>query len=478
VAVQYLESLDSVRSGRDAGVSDEERRLAELQAFLEVLMALALGREIVVPQSYAFDSGAFLRVAHRVLEARPKDSEDRPFRPHIFGTDLAGHEIMYFDDAVTAMLRRVHHPERPFHSSLYPALQEMTATDIERVLQDLDKRLVMVTGDAYAKPLKAVVEEFRVTTPLEVGPGTGLRLDASLTELVDPGSALSTQAAGLLGTQRDVYERLRSAVLKLDPRAYAAFGQRSRLRQDLPWSNDPEGRTAAEIVGEDLPLVVEFVDTIYNSVVVDSMGRPLALYSTTPTKDDAQVQARYLAQELALGRPPLLARDEQPTGGAYFEVAQEMTGTRDNERRAGDLTGLFEQGLEALGPLMTARSRPTSQFCRGVADMRDAVVAGNRAAYDKALEKHLEHVAKLLLGQVEIGFRGEMALYLMLKAGQHVVEVAEPTAIPEEVLETGLDVLGRGIKGTARSLKTRTVRRRLATALGSVVPPAFPEKRR
>src|SRR3954447_12599307 len=98
-AVQYLESLDSVRTGPGSGVSAEDARLAELQTFLEVLMALALGREIVVPQSYAFDSGAFLHVAHRVLTARPESSTDRPFRPHLFGPG-----IRVFDDAVRAML--------------------------------------------------------------------------------------------------------------------------------------------------------------------------------------------------------------------------------------------------------------------------------------------------------------------------------------------------------------------------------------
>ncbi|MFF4342730.1 hypothetical protein ACFY00_22705 [Kitasatospora sp. NPDC001540] len=73
---QHLESLDSCRvlrprpgepAGKYAGKYAEE---AHLQVFTEVLLTLALGRTVVVPQSYAFDSYAFLRTAEDQRAAR------------------------------------------------------------------------------------------------------------------------------------------------------------------------------------------------------------------------------------------------------------------------------------------------------------------------------------------------------------------------------------------------------------------------
>ena len=474
MAVQYLESLDSVRTGPGSGVSEKDARLAELQTFLEVLMALALGRDIVVPQSYAFDSGAFLRVAHRVLAARPKASEDRPFRPHLFGPGIED-----FDDAITAMLRRVHDPDRPFHSSLHPALQEMSPEQIERVVQDLDKGLPRVTGDAFSKPMRAVLEEFRFTRPFVVpGPGTGLRLDAVLVDLVTPRSKLSSLSAGVLGTQREVYERIRSAVRLLDPSAPAAFGQRSRLRQDVPWPNDPEERTAAQIVGRDLPLVVEFVDTLYNRVVADSMGRPPALYSTAATADDVQLEARYLAQELALGRPALLGSDaEEADVPPYFHVAARTSGAKRDALLVKDLEKLFEAGAEALEPLMAARSRPSSTFCKGVAELDEATAAGDRVAYEKAREKHLGHVAKLLVDQVDISWVADAGITLALHTAKEPIAMNDPTGTPSGVYDAVFTLGTRGAKRIHTSLATRRVRGRLASAIGSIVSSPFPERR-
>jgi hypothetical protein len=469
MAVQYLESLDSVRTGPGSGVSDQDGRLAKLQTFLEVLMALALGREIVVPQSYAFDSGAFLDVASRVLTARPASSTDRPFRPHLFGE-----RIRTFDDAVRAMLHRVHDPDRPFHSSLHPGINRLSREDVEEVVQDLDGRLVLVAGD-LAKPLSLVLDEFRVTQPYVV-PGTGgsLRLETVLAELVDPRSTLSSLSAGLLGRQRDVYERLRAAIRRLDPSQPATFGQRSRLRQDVPWPNDSRRRTAADIAGEDLPLVVEFVDTLYNRVVADSMGRPLALYSTTATSDDSLLEARYLAQELALGRPPLLV---DPEGGdqdaPFFQVTAPTSTTRRDALLLRDLGRLFDTGTEALVPLMAARGRPDSQFWRGIAAME----AAGAADYERARDKHLTHVAKLLVGQVDISWAADAGISLALHATKEVIGPTDPTGSPPIVLDAAFHLADRAIKRTHATVSTRRVRGRLASAIGSLVPSSPPRSR-
>jgi hypothetical protein len=474
MAVQYLESLDSVRTGPGSGVSEEDARLAELQTFLEVLMALAIGRDVVVPQPYAFDSGAFLRVAHRVLGARPKASEDRPFRPHLFGSG-----IETFDDAVRDMLTRVHDRERPFHSSLYPAVHRMTEADLAKVVADLDDRLVAVTGNAYAYPLLAVLREFRATERFVApGRGTGMTLAATMSELVDPRSTLSSYSQGLLGAQREVFERLRSAVRRLDPSGSGAFGQRSRLRQQVPWPGDPEGRTAAEIAGDDLPVVVEFVDTLYNRVVADSMGRPTALYSTAATADDVQLEARYLAQELALGRPALLVSDaDEGEVPPYFQVAARTSGAKRDALLVHDLGTLFEAGAEALEPLMAARSRPSSTFWRGVARLDEATAAGDRRAYQRALDDHLAHVAKLLVGQVDISWAADAGISLALHATKESIGMNDPTGSPPILLDAFFHLTTRAIKRGHSTMATRRVRGRLASAIGSLVPSSLPDAR-
>src|SRR6266516_6581485 len=96
--LQYLESLDSIRA---PWIDREERTFSDLQILLEVVLSLALGRQVVVPQPYALDSLGFLRAAGIVLRARnaarnrnehlPKDM---PFRLHLYGANT-------FEEAAT-----------------------------------------------------------------------------------------------------------------------------------------------------------------------------------------------------------------------------------------------------------------------------------------------------------------------------------------------------------------------------------------
>ncbi|WP_245239154.1 hypothetical protein [Streptomyces sp. MZ04] len=79
-------------------------------------MTLALGRNVVVPQSYAFDSTGFLNVARTVLQVRNSSAtNEHPFRIHLFGVDS-------FEGAISSMLSRAFDKNRPFVSSLLPEL--------------------------------------------------------------------------------------------------------------------------------------------------------------------------------------------------------------------------------------------------------------------------------------------------------------------------------------------------------------------
>src|SRR5712692_4395824 len=104
----YLESLDSVSSPwigpGDLGGSADLSSARHLQIFAEVLMALALGRTVTVPQCFALDSWGFLHVASRMRAVRPVAGErDHPFALHLFGAET-------FDHAIQQMLGKVRDP--------------------------------------------------------------------------------------------------------------------------------------------------------------------------------------------------------------------------------------------------------------------------------------------------------------------------------------------------------------------------------
>jgi hypothetical protein len=466
MAAQYLESLDSVRTVPAGGDSTEDARIAELQTFLEVLTALALGREIVVPQSYAFDSGAFLTVAEIVLNARQQaspESKDRPFRPHL-------HTVSTFDAALRSMIGRVRDEQRPFHSSLHPRLNRMSPSELTDLLDDLDG-LTQLVGDDYAGPLAQVRREFSLTPAHEVyGTPTGLRLATFLRDFVTPTSAVSRQADGLRGGQRDVHRRLVTALRKLTPEEPAAFGQRSRLRQDVRWPNDP-GRTAEQIVGtDDIGLVREFVDTLYNREIVDSMGTPLALYSTDASPDPDAREARLLAQEFALGRPPLLAddHDELPP---YFRIEQLQQGSRRSGKLGRDVEELFDRGSKGLVPLMAARADRRGDFWRRIGAIEEAAASGDRQAYEERLDAHLRVVTKEIGSVVRFTWRSDLGVDAGVTLGEGLVGLFNPAGVVGLMLSAGAFVAPYAIKGGVKAGRGRGSRRRLTAALSSVVPP-------
>src|SRR6266568_2216738 len=155
---QYLQSLDSVSApwvGQGGPVHVGDRALTRRdQIFLDVLMTLVFGRDVVVPQSYAFDSGGFLEVAAMVLKARDsaRANADRPFRLHLFKFDT-------FDQAVEDMLSRVGSLERPFYSSLLPKLNQAAQEGV-KIPRTLDELLTsQLIDDEPAQALRTVQRE-------------------------------------------------------------------------------------------------------------------------------------------------------------------------------------------------------------------------------------------------------------------------------------------------------------------------------
>lgn len=96
-------------------VSDREIR--RLQILTEVLLTVAPGRPVAVPQSWAFDSRASCRWRRRCC-GRAGAFPVTPFRRHLFGGTKS------YGDAVRITLSQIGHRRRPFLSALLPELHD------------------------------------------------------------------------------------------------------------------------------------------------------------------------------------------------------------------------------------------------------------------------------------------------------------------------------------------------------------------
>jgi len=419
--LQYLESLDSVRSTPPSpsgtpptGESgDATADLAELQVFLEVLLVLALGRDIVVPQSYAFDSWAFVSVANRVLKARDRaDTNDRPFHIHVFGEGVTS-----YPDAVRSMLGRVQDADAPFVSSLLPSLGDLEPGELRAMAQN-PKRLWPHADAAHrdlGRMMRRVYKEFRDVAPVTAHRRSdGGQLSAALAAIADPGSELSHYADTLDAAAQDVHRTLATAVQRLDPTRPEAFARRSSLRQEAPWPNDSRGRTAAEVVGgqKTLDLVVEFVDTMYNRVIVGSIGAVPASFVTAVGRSEGHQAARAVAQHLALP-----AGTDVPDGKRRAEPAFEVRVSPDLLRHDPKVLKQSRRVMDdasiALHRLMALRGEPALQgkpspFWASVGKLEAAARRQEPGEMEGLLEKHLRLVARTLDGKarVEISRRG------------------------------------------------------------------------
>lgn len=494
--LHFLESLDTARlpwAAPDSLGAEEERHREhhELQVFTEVLATLALGRELVVPQSYAFDSLGFLRVASVVLEARDRvSSREHPFRPHLHGADS-------FEDAVSAILGRARAVENPFSSSLLPELNAagrygLDQDEVWRQARDFDHLLSSDwIGDERAQALHRVRTEFHGLPRAQARPpAVPTSLNRLLVAAVDDSSAMSRAAARFPEPVRETHDTLVRALRRLDPGGSGGFSGRSQLRLPHPWPGDAAGRTPVEIVGDarTLALVVEFVDTLYHTVVVDSIGTAQATFSTDVAAEEQGLGARAVAQELALAhyrlraeRPDWLPRparepglqEEQPV----FEIGMD-TGTALAEPGTETaLTALRAAAPEAFALLLAARAQGPGRtaklapFWAGVESLRAATT---RAQAERALEKHLAYVAGVLAGQGSAGLAGKGLVEIGLTAAGAVgPAVASALWSLPGLLEYPATALGAVaphlVRRGSQLAHRRHGTRRTARALGRVV---------
>jgi len=484
---QYLESLDSVASpwiDKDTYSAPGGRSLAhDLQISLEVLMTLALGRDIVVPQSYAFDSWGFLKVATRVLRERDNAgaTSERPFRLHL-------HNAKTLDDAVRQMLERARDPRNPFFSSLLPELRRPNLDDSE-LPQSFDELLASDwLGDERYNALRVINAELK--DRVQPRPRRGApRLDELLTQFASGESVVKESAQSNGGLYYEVYSELVEAIRQLDP---STLVQRSRLRLRQPWPNDQGKRLPEQLVGsrERLNLVIEFMDTVYNAVVAGSIGIAPVTFTTDISLGERAHKTREIAQELAIaayaGRRTAntwLPGDayDGTEGEPLFEVsigAQEALSGHDVgseiEKLAAHTTGeglgaLFEQRA-AYGSDGSARS----PFWVGIDKLRSAIESKDARATQQALEAHLKVVAGILARQGKLGWESKDLTQVAFTAGGAGGPIEATTiwhmTIPELAGLTALGAAaGFAVTKTIRSGRRMARRQSLYRALGRVV---------
>ncbi len=311
----YLESTDSIRA---AWGDDDNHDAAAVHLFTEALLSIAFGRQLVVQQSAALDSWVCQEMIRDVGEAwRCVDADNRgrhvprPVLLHLHGADT-------FRLSVVNALRRAGRPPvgqtgvgpRPFHSSLYPELNQVTQAEALRIATMLDEQSSPQLLLERLDPERAGLFEalWRWFGPANRGVGdyvvaTAAREYPSVDDLLvpllsgDKDLDVRLQRAGLRDhvVTGQVTEALRS--LQRARGGTNPFSERSSLRAGWTWAGKDE---AADVVGrEALGLVREVVDTLYNRVVCDSIGSVDGLYST-PMSQPADAEAVLVAQSVAL----------------------------------------------------------------------------------------------------------------------------------------------------------------------------------
>ncbi len=494
----YLESLDSVSARwvgqRDHDSSADRSKMRRAQIFLDVLMTLAFGRDVVVPQSYAFDSGGFLEVAETVLKAKKSASaaNDHPFRLHLYGVDS-------FDQALNNMLSRVNNKDRPFHSSLFPRLNEAPRQGL-RIPATFDElRQSGLIDNDIGNALELVRGEFSSLSKVPAHPPSRpFGIPELLVNFVNGDSPVARMIE--LSTDeitRSVHFDLLFSIQELDPSRPEPFQQRSQLRVEEPWPNDELHRMPKDIVGApNLQLVIEFVDTLYNAVVARSIGVAPVTYTTDIAIGNESLSRRGIAQELALILCGIRTPDSySPIQGAVADPLFEMRADRvqalSNQhinaliKRLAD--GTAEKGLAALLDQRAARGGRTggrrSDFWTSLDRLYSAIDDSDARLARRSLERHLVLVERLLGHGTKLTLGAGFRVVLSVLAGA-VGTAAPGYAIarwpfmtPDEIaLVLGAGGAAAAAGGAlAASLPTVSIsmptvgRHRLSQALGEVI---------
>lgn len=223
-----------------------------------------------------------------------------------------------------------------------------------------------------------------------------------LAPILDPTSDFSRRLEG--NDYSPTVQALVSALRDLDKRSAAndSFANRSRLYGPWPW--DEAGKSAEDTVGlESLTLVREVINTMYNRVIVDSIGIASASYSTVMGDPD-NVGHEFAAQQLALESYDYAVRDRDRLHGTLRESDHAVSGS--DVRISGAPEGprasvmkLFEgnRATEAFRAVLEIRE--DQRWKSGIERIDHARHRKDQAAIDDAVDAHVDLVARALSGK-------------------------------------------------------------------------------
>lgn len=393
--------------------------------FVETLMSLAFGRSIVVHQSAALDSYAFQQVlldfkrAHdQVAGSRPGFSGrgPAPVMIHLFNADSFTESVAKILSSMapaTDTDRPVSAQAMPFESSMYADLSgDMRLHSIAQEIRSGSVSGFMnLIGSERASLFEGVWDWFgsvrrngpdRLEKVIRALPAPYVSIPEMLAPILDPGSDLFRRPEGDAYTSNPTAKTLIPALRQLDKLATGkeAFAHRSRLYGSWPW--DEGGNTAEDIVGlESLTLVREVINTMYNRVIVNSIGIASASYSTA-MGDPRDVSSEFTAQQLALEAYGYATRDRrggaQPQGGNTLSPTQvRISGAAEGPRAS--VMELFEgnRATEAFRAVLEIRE--DQRWKSGIALIDAARHKGDQAAIDDAVDSHVDLVARALSGK-------------------------------------------------------------------------------
>lgn len=412
--LRYLESFDSIRAQWQRGhnsAADEARA----QAYIETMVSLAFGNDIVIQQSFALDSLAFQNVLNDFRKAYDLVSTDKasqefwedqklPIRLHLYGSTN-------FREAAAGIFRRI--GDGTFHSQLYPDLTG--EHDAHAIADDLllngrtfravewlggDERAELFQnlwawfGTSRAGNERQVVRPYQAGTHMGIGKllaplltqSSTLYRDFAHQELLDHPTVSS-----LLGAFRELNE----ISGRPDP-----FGSRSGLYSSASWMAGG-GPSAAVIAGDALPMVQEVVSTLYNRTAVDSMGGIASAYYSTSVSSAVSADNRLIAQRLALAaadhargagrptRPPGTCVTGPSDPPMEIDIKSGQGGAASFDEQFGPQS---KNAVHAFEGILRLRQDPKWQ--RGVREINAANLSGDFDGYVTAVNSHLDLVAR------------------------------------------------------------------------------------
>jgi hypothetical protein len=415
--------MDPIRATWDS--PDEVVAETYSHVFVETLMSLAFGRNIVVQQSAALDSYAFQQVlldfkrAHDdVVRSQPRTGSRRPapLMLHLFNADSFAESVAKSLSNMVPATASNGTPfgrSLPFESSMYSDLRgKMRLHSIaDEIRSGSINGFMHLVGSERAALFEGVWEWFgtarrdspdRLEKVIQASPARHIGVPAMLAPILDPSSDFSRRLEGADYNSSSAVRSLVSALRLLDQSSETrdAFANRSRLYGPWPW--DEKGKSAEDTIGlESLTLVREVINTMYNRVIVDSIGIASASFSTGMSDPD-NVGNEFAAQQLALESYEFAVR-ARPHGTLH---ASGQTASGSDVRISGapgepraSVMKLFEgnRATEAFRAVLEIRE--DQRWRSGIQRIDQARRRNDQAAIDDAVDAHVDVVARALSGK-------------------------------------------------------------------------------